>query len=207
MALPFSDTFLQSSGGVQAINVYNAGWSNAIGGFQVPNATGDVRSTTAGENLARWGTDAPNADHYTEITTATGWAATGVYVGTAVRVQSGAATGYYVYGNGSAWELIRMVAGTATIIASGSWTATDGQVIRLEVTGVGATVTLVAKKAGTTVTTFNDTTGSRITTAGLGGIAGYDSGASAPSIASFTVDNLGGGGGGGGKPRYYYAQQ
>lgn len=191
MALPFSDTFLQTTGGVVALATYNASWATLIGGWQLPDAVGEVRSTTSGENVARWGGDAPNADHYAEVTTATGWAATGVYLGAAVRAQSGAATAYYAYGNGSAWELIRMVAGTPTIIASGSWTATDGQIIRLEVTGVGGTVTLVLKKAGTTITTFNDTSGSRITTAGYGGIAGYDPAASAPSIAFFTVDNLG----------------
>lgn len=193
MALPYSDTFLQTSGGVQAINVYNAGWSNVIGGFQVPDAAGEARSTTNGENVARWGTDAPNADHYAEIITATGWAATGVYVGAAVRVQSGAATAYYVYGNATAWELIRLNAGAASILASGSWTATDGQPIRIQAAGVGTTVTVTVTKAGANVTTFNDTSGSRITTAGFGGISAYDITASSPSIASFEVGNLGGG--------------
>lgn len=196
MTLPASDTFLQTSGGPQALNVYSANWQQAQGTFNVPNGTGDVRCTASGvDHLARWTADTPNADHYTEITPATGWAASGRYIGPAVRVSS-AASGYSVQATGGDWVMGRMVSGAWTSIGSGSWTAVDGQPIRLEVTTVDAsTVRLVLKRNGTTVTTIDDTSGSRITAANSLGFGGYDAGGSDPAIADWTGGNLAGGSG------------
>lgn len=188
-----TDSFLQTSGGPQALNVYSANWQQVQGTFNIPNGTGDVRCTASGvDHLARYTAFTPGASQYAEVVPATGWAASGRYIGPAVRV-SASGDAYSVQATGGDWVVGRMVSGAWTTIGTGTWTAVDGQPIRLEVTGVGATVTLVLKRNGTTVTTINDTNAARITAANSLGFGGYDAGGSDPGIADWSGDNLGGG--------------
>lgn len=192
MALPASDTFLQTSGGPQALNVYSANWQQVQGTFTVPNATGDVRCVSSGvDHLARWTADTPGASQYAEVTPATGWAASGRYIGPAVRV-SASGDAYSVQATGADWVVGRMVGGAWTGIGSGSWTAADGQAIRIEVETIdAATVRLVLKRNGTTVTTIDDTNAARITAANSLGFGGYDAAGSDPGIADWSGGNLG----------------
>lgn len=189
-----TDTFLQTSGGPQALNVYSANWQQVQGTFTIPNGAGDVRCTASGvDHLARYTAFTPSASQYAEVIPATGWAASGRYIGPAVRV-SASGDAYSVQATGGDWVVGRMVAGAWTSIGSGTWTAVDGQAIRLEVETIdAATVRLVLKRFGTTVTTINDTNAARITAANSVGFGGYDAAGSDPGIADWTGDSLGAG--------------
>lgn len=195
MALPASDTFLQSTGAAQALaGAYSASWTHVVGAYTVPSGTGDVRTNSGGVDcLARWNADAPNADQYAQVTTATGWAASGRYIGPAVAVSAAGQNGYSIEATASEWLIGRVLAGAWTTIASGSWSAANGDVIRLERTiPNGTTVRLVLKRNGTTVTTFDDTSGSRITAAGYVGLGGYDGASFDPGVALWEGGNLAG---------------
>jgi hypothetical protein len=195
MALPASDEFLQG-GADQGLTAYSANWSYANGTFIVPTSVGYVRpASVATDSIAYWNADAFDPDQVSQIVTAAGWAATGLFVGPAVRCSAGA--GYAIEANGSEWYLGRMIGGVWSTIANGLRTFADADVMRLEVTGIGATVTLVFKHATaaapttfTTVTTFGDTAGTRILSGGAG-ISGYDSG-SVPAIGRWDANNLAG---------------
>lgn len=186
-----TDTFLQNSGGPQALNVYSADWQQVQGTFTIPNGTGDVRCTSSNvDHLARYTAFTPSASQYAEVIPATGWAASGRYIGPAVRV-SASGDAYSVQATGGDWVVGRMVAGEWTGIGSGTWTAVDAQPIRIEVETIdAATVRLVLKRNGTIVTTIDDTNAARITAANSLGFGGYDAAGSDPGIADWSGDNL-----------------
>jgi hypothetical protein len=204
MAFPVSDTFLQNSGSSQALaTTYSASWTHVVGTMTVPSGTGHVIGSGTADTtmLSRWNADAPGTEQYSQITMSTAQISNGIYAGPACRVQSGASTGYYVQCNGATGEnyLTRMNAGTETPLsnnfASGTGFA-NGDILRLEVTGTGGTVTVTVKKAlaasptsFSTLTTYSDTDANRITTAGYVGITIF-SNSSGGGIIDWTADNL-----------------
>lgn len=198
MALPASDTFLQSSGSPQTLAVYSASWTQSQGVWTVPSGTGDVRPNSAATDcLAHWNADTPNASQYSQVITATGWAASGRYVGPAVRVTT--STGYALQCNSTSWVLGRIVSGAWTQVGTGSQTFADGDVIRLEVETLDAnTVRLRMYRAlAATPTSFtqfggniDDTNAARITAVNFLGMTGYDAAPSDPCIAFWEGGNL-----------------
>ncbi len=208
MALPFTDTFLQTSGSTQALTTYSAAWSILEGGFNVPSGTGVLYSTGSTYNTARDNSNTYAADHRSRVQLTAAGISGSWYVGPAVRCQSGANTSYHCESNGSSLYFSKCVAGTQTTLAgpiSVSLAGTDW--LSLSVEGVGATVTLKAwsSAAGSPDTytqigsDVTDTASDRITTAGQAGIFAYGSSADG-AIADFQGENIGGGGGGGTQP-------
>jgi hypothetical protein len=196
VALPFTDTFQQTSGSAQAIATYNASYVAAAGGFSVPNNAGYVEATTGGiDNIARWDGDTPNADQMVWVVMGSN-IASGYWIGPVGRLQTGAVTGYAFYSNGASNELHRFVSGSPTLLESPSATWASGDVCRMKVTGTGATVTITIEKAlaasptsFSTVVTHNDTTGNRVTTAGRGGFIGYGN-MSGAGLDEWGMDNI-----------------
>jgi hypothetical protein len=196
MALPASDTFLQTSGGTQALTTYSASWSLVQGTFNVGDNTGYVAGGSGGvTNIARWNADAFNANHRSDVVFSSANISNGIYIGPAVRCQSGAATAYHFDSNGSDNYLVRTVAGSDTILSQPAGSFADGDVCRLKVSGTGATVTLTVEKAlaasptsFSTFATFDDTDAARITTAGYAGVFIYGDTAGG-GIVLWSADN------------------
>lgn len=201
MALPATDSFNNTGGSSVSLDVYSANWTIERGTFTVPNGTDDCRSTGSGiTSLARWNADTFNAGQRSTAKISASTA--GLYPGVACRIQSGAATGYYLIVSDDYWELGRINAGTETVLSSGTGAIASGDMIRLEVeTTSGTTVQLRYYHApAATPTTFtsrasyNDTDASRITTAGYSGVSGYGDGGSTVGVDDWTGDNLSSGG-------------
>lgn len=199
MALPASDTFLQSTGSPQTLTAYSGNYSIVQGGFNVLSGAGYANGTGSSVvNLARWNADTFSSEQYAQVVFSTGNISNGIYIGPACRLQSGAATGYHFDSNGSSNFLVRTVAGSDTTLSTPSATFADGDVCRMKVEGVGATVTITIEKAlaasptsFSNVTTYNDTSGSRITTAGYGGFFMYSDSASG-GVVAWEAGDLGG---------------
>jgi hypothetical protein len=204
MALPATDGFSQTSGSTQALTTYSANWTIiGSGDFEVPSGANRVEGTSGSYNTAYWNADTFAADHYSQMAFTTSQVTEGVYGGPAVRCQTGADTSYHVDCNGSATYLSGDNAGSHFLsqdISGDVGTVNNGDVLKLTVEGTGATVTLkvyTAAAASPTVftlkSTYNDTSGDRITTAGHAGIFVYGNSNGGPT--NFKADNLGGGGG------------
>lgn len=205
MALPATDDFNNTGGSSVSLSVYSANWTIERGTFIVSNTADDCRSTGSGITcLARWNADTFDADH--RSTAKISASPSGLYPGVAARVQAGAATGYTLLVSNDYWEFDRLNAGTETVLDSGSGTIASGDVIRLEVeTTDVSTVQLryyhapAADPTNFTLrATYNDTDGSRITTAGYAGVSGYSDNGSTVGVDDWEGANLAGGGGGGG---------
>ena len=203
MALPVTDTFLQTSGSGQALATYSASWSVLEGAFNVPSGTGEVEGTGGTYNTARHNVETHSADQRARVQLVSAAISSGIYAGPAVRCQSGANTSYHADCNGSSLYFSKCVAGTQTTLAgpiSVSLAGTDW--LSLSVEGVGATVTLKAWKSTAAApdtytqlgTDQTDTAGDRITTAGQTGIFIYG-GSALGAIAAFQGENIAGGGG------------
>lgn len=208
MALPVTDTFLQSTGSGQALSTYSAAWSVLEGSFNVPSGTGEVEGTGGTYNTARHNVETYNADHRARVQLVAAAISSGIYAGPAVRCQSGANTSYHVDCNGSSLYFSKCVAGTQTTLAgpiSVSLAGTDWLSLKVE-TIDASTVRLTAYESTaaapdtyTLLDTVDDTAGDRITTAGQTGIFIYG-GSALGAIAAFQGENIGGGGGGGTQP-------
>lgn len=177
MALPASDTF--SSGSTQTLTSYSGNWTILEGGFSV-NASGLFYGTGGTYNTARWNADTFAANQYAQVTLDNG-EATGIYCGPAVRCQSGANTSYHCEGAADQIYVSKCLAGSQSVLSGPiAQTLATGDVLRLEVTGTGGTVTLrVYRAAAASPTSFvqigSDITDSSspITTAGYAGIFVY----------------------------------
>lgn len=197
MALPFTDTFTQSTGADQAITTYNAGWLVDTGGFSVVDATDDVVASTGGtENVAYWNTDVPNADQAVSFVISA--VSTGIYPGVVARRVS-AGNYYTLYVDSGNYYVSRYDSSSEVVLRAGTATTTAaGDVFKIEVSGTGATVTIkVYRAAAASPTTFvqlgadiSDTAANRKTSAGFGGIISYSANSSS-RITAFTVENLG----------------
>jgi hypothetical protein len=116
----------------------------------------------------------------------------------AVRVASGAATGYLQYlelGQANEHRIIRVVAGAETVIAS--WdeglAGAATYVHVMKVTGTGASVDLESRINAGTLRTFSDTNAARLTS-GAPGLGGYADASGNALVDDYQVDDLGGGG-------------
>lgn len=195
MALPVTDTF--TTGSDQALTSYSAAWTVLEGSPNVAAPAG-LDAGGGGYSTARRNDETFNADQYAQLVLVPSG---GTYPGPAVRCQSGANTSYHCETDGSGTVyLSKCVAGSQSTLTSFSQSASTGDVLRLEVTGVGATVTLevlfavaASPTSFSTVGTYNDTAGDRITTAGQAGVFVYGSQTFNPQSGAWTAGNLGGG--------------
>ncbi len=97
--------------------------------------------------------------------------------------------------NSGEWYINRVTSGGESDIASGTGlTLALPETWRLEVEGTGATVTLTVKRDGSTVGTYGDTAGSRITSGAQAGIGGYTAAGTPPdaTLDNYASGNLGG---------------
>lgn len=200
MALPATDSFAQSTGSPVALTTYSGNWTILEGGILVQSGTGIFYGTAGDHNTARWNADVFAADQYAQVRFTASMISAGVYAGPAVRCQSGANTSYHLDCNGSNYYLSKCVAGSdSSLVSAESMSLAAGDVVRLEVTTVGADVVLkVFRALNATPTTFvqfgtdyTDTAAaSPILTAGYGGIFTYSNAANI-GMTSFTAGNLG----------------
>lgn len=139
-----SDTFVYANGD---LHTANANWVYGVGTFQV--SSNKVFSSAAGINSAFRNDITPNPDQYSEVVALiTGNSAT-QNGGPAIRIASGATTFYGIQYSNVAFNIIKEVAGSLTVLASfGSGTAVTGDVVRLQVVGNA----LTAFKNGVAVT-------------------------------------------------------
>lgn len=195
MALPIVDAF--TSGSTQALSTYNAAWVVENGGFEVRSSGycfGTVDSTTS---FARRNDETFNAEHISDVVI--GSLAGSVYIGAAVGVQSGAASGYYyIVSIGGYNEFGRTNAGTDTIISSTPTQAwAGGDVLRMKKEHPDAStvrITVYHAPAAdptnfTQIYTYDDTSGSRLS-GGSPGISAYANSAGTSGIDQVTLNNL-----------------
>lgn len=192
MPLPATDLFTESGGSTVALTTYSANWTVSTGNFMVDNAADNVYPNSSGAEIgAFWNVDTFNADQFSQVILSSLTA--GVALGPCVRAATGG-TYYGVYMEGSTYYLFRMNSGTWTQLATGTESWTDGDPLRLDVSGTGATVSLVMKHNGTQFgSTYNDNSGSRLLS-GSAGICGYGD-SSTPRLDNWQGGNLSGGGG------------
>jgi Big-like domain-containing protein len=140
-------------------------WTNEHNSLNLNNNR--FRSTVGVTSVARWNARSFNADQHSQVRLAS---TAGTTCGPAVRVATGAATGYTFGQNSSnAHNITRFNAGTGTLLAttSGGVARTIGDVYTLEVSG-SAVVRLVARRNGVVVLTYSDDSASRITSGSAG---------------------------------------
>jgi hypothetical protein len=202
MALPATEDWVQSSGSDQDIATFDSKWTEIGGGMHVPSGVAQYEPDGGAYNTSRWNADTFNADQYSQVVMGTHIAG-GTYHGPAARCQSGADTSYHIDTNGGSVYLSKDVAGSPTTLAGplGGVSFALGDVNRITVEGVGATVTVKVWKAlAASPTTcveqysYDDTAGDRITTAGYAGVFAYGSSADY-GAGAWEGGNIGGGGG------------
>jgi len=192
MALPATDAFTNTGGTAVALTTYSANWSYSTGTFNV-DATGDnAYSTTSGnEGGAYWNADSFSADQYAQVTLSA--LTSGIAVGAAVRASAGG--NYYgCYLEGTTYYLFRMNAGSWTQLDTGTQSFSDGDALRLQVTGTNPCALVMLRNGVQFGSTYNDSDGARLTS-GAAGICGYGD-STTPRIDNWEGGNVGGGGGG-----------
>jgi hypothetical protein len=204
MALPATEDWVQSTGSDQDITTFDSKWTEIGGGMHVPSGVAQFEPDGGAYNTSRWNADTFNADQYSQTVITSTQISGGIYCGPAARCQSGADTSYHIDTNGGSVYLSKDVAGSPTTLAGplGGVSFAAGDVCKLTVEGVGATVTVKVWKAlAASPTTFveqysyDDTAGDRITTAGYAGVFAYGSSTDYGGGA-WEGGNIGGGGGG-----------
>lgn len=205
MALPATDDFNNTTGGSLVLTAYSSNWTLRRGSFIVSNTADDCRSTTSGTTcLGYWNADTFDANQ--RITGVISAATAGTYPGLAGRIQAGSETGYYLLVSDDYWELGRIDSGTESTLASGTGTIAINDLVRLVIETIDASTVQLRyyhAPAATPATftqrgSYDDTSGSRITTAGAAGVSGYSDNTSTSGITTWEGANLSGGGGGGG---------
>ena len=196
MALPVTDAW--TSGTNQSISAYGP-YSELEGGFNVVSGSPGLTVTSGVYNTARRTDETPAADQISSVVITTAQISLNIYAGPAVRLQSGANTSYHVETNGSEFYVSKNVAGSQSVLAGPiSQAFAAGDVLLLEVSGVGATVTLrVYKALAASPTSFTqvgsdvtDTAGDRITAAGYLGVFGFGNTSTTPVVGAWTGGNL-----------------
>ncbi len=178
MALPATDTFLQSTGSTQAIAAYGS-WAVLEGGMDVRSGSGRAEGTGGTFNTARWAADVFSTEQYSIATV--DYTGGSIYVGPAVRCQTGANSSYHCETDGGGTVYIsKCLAGSQSTLTTRAQAFATGDRLKLEAIGTGATVTLrVYRAAAASPTTFvqlgADITdaSSPIVTAGTAGIFIY----------------------------------
>ena len=205
MALPATDTWNQTTGSDQGIATYGP-YSVLEGGIEIPSGVQQYEPTGGTYNTARRNNETFDADQYSQIAVTASQISGSIYCGPAVRCQSGSNSSYHVETNGGAVYLSKCASGSQSTLAGpiASLTYSAGDVLRLTAQGAGATVTVKVWKAPaadptnfTEAYSYDDTSGSRITTAGQAGVFAYGSSDDFGGGA-WEGGNIGGGGGGGG---------
>lgn len=201
-AATHTDTWNQNTGSDQSIAVYGS-YTLMEGTIVIPTSNvGRIQPTSGAYNTARRNDASPTANQYSQVVISAAQIASNIYSGPMVRGQTGAVNSYHVETNGSNYYLSKCLSGSTTSFpgmpVSESFAA--GDVLRLEVTGTGGTVTLKVYRAlAATPTTFVQLdidytdSSSPITTAGQYGVFAYGSGAGG---GAWEGGDLGGGGGG-----------
>lgn len=184
------DEFDNTTAGELGLAAYNADWTVMQGGFSI-NTTDVCYSTASSTCLARFSGETWASSHASQVVMSGGNAS--LYEGVAVGCQTGASSGYYLIANNGGYnELGRTVGGSDTILDDSTitqvWAA--GDVMRSEISYPdGSTTRITIKRAAaasptsfSTLLTYNDTSGSRLT-GGQPGLAGYGN---ANGVAGFT---------------------
>ena len=163
------DTF--DSASTQTLAAYSAAWADAFNSSlaEVHGTSKDVcMFAGADQTAARYTGATFGADQFAQIRV-TALPVSDRWIGVGVRLTAGG--GYVFMVRHDQWYLYQWD-GSFTYINNGTRTQSIGDVVRLEVTGTGATVSLTAKINGTTIATFDDTSGNR-KLSGAPGVAGY----------------------------------
>ena len=136
-------------------------WTKLAGGNCIL-ASNNVVEDAGGSSWYYYNTATPGANQYAQIKQSAGDA------GPAVRMATAATTCYTLYENGAstAYKLVRFNAGADTDLIEDLPMPGSGVTIKLEVTGVGATVTLNVYYNNVLQDTYADTDAARIVAAG-----------------------------------------
>jgi hypothetical protein len=194
MTVLFSDDFNRAD---NPVDTGNSNWDRNASTWNV--SSNELQHAETSFNLAPLETTtsahAAVADCKASIVARTG---AGFNGGPVARKQSGVNTYYTVRVQepNSTLTIMRLVSDADTdLLIVGSYTHTIGDKITLEVSGTGATVTLRAYRNDVQVgSTYSDTDGDRITSAGQAGAKDWDFSAS-NLYDDFLVEDLAGGGG------------
>ncbi len=184
-----SDSFNQNTGSGQAIATYSSNWAATLGGFTIP--TGNVSqfrsNVSSQDNLARWTGTLPSGDQEAIVTVTASWVASTGYIGPAIGLASGAASGYAwgaKVGTSPDYFVGKWTAGSEVDLSTGSLSCATGDRLKISKTVSGSTVTIKIWKALAASPTSFSQVGSNITdassayTAGTYGIYGYSDAAS-----------------------------
>lgn len=192
-----SDSWTQSSGSTQGIAVYGS-YEVLEGSLSVLSGTAGVTIGSGAYNTARRTGTTFSASQYSQTVITSNQISLSHYCGPAVRCQSGANTSYHVETAGSNFYVSKCLAGTQSSLAGPvTQTFAAGDVIRLEVTGTGGTVTLkVFRALAASPTSFSQVgtdytdSSSPITTAGTAGVFGYGNSGTSPVIGAWSAGDL-----------------
>jgi hypothetical protein len=163
---PFTDTFDRANGAL------GANWTNNV---QAHTIVSNVATGTASQDsLSSYTAQNLGTDHYAQVTlgTMTG----GDNAGPCVRVSGTSGYCYYAM-SGAVRSVYRVVSGAWQLVTSATTpqTNTVGDILKLAVSGTGATVTLTLTRNGAADTglgsTVADTNASRIVTGNFAGIS------------------------------------
>ncbi len=183
---PLPDGFTDANS--TSLTTHNSNWS-VNGGFAI-NTNSVYSNNSNTTSLARWTGDTFNNNQYAQVTISAAQTS-GLYIGVAVRVQSGGELNAYgAYTDSSAVKIMKWISGTPTELYSGTAFG-QGDVLRLEISGT----TLTLKQNGSTITTVTVSNFS----SGSPGLSGYGSG-TGNRVDDFSAGSVASGGGGGGSP-------
>lgn len=188
MAFPFTDTFTNTNG--TALATHDAGWTVDNGAIQIQ--TNRAQSTTT-DGRARWTTDTPNADQKISGVFEGANNDGANYCGICTRLTSGG-NGYAYASNYGAHYLVRLDAGAATILSTGTGGTVSADV--MEIQSVGSLHTCYLNASTTNAPSAQ--TDSTYSAASNLGIFFYATGTNAV-WESVTLDNTAAGGGATGK--------
>jgi hypothetical protein len=172
-----TDDFTGANG--TPLTTYSANWSLNAGDFEI-QSNGVRANSPGGECAARYTGSFAN-DQFASITAIMfGGSA---HIGPAVRCATGGAATYYGYYVAASYRYIfKNIAGTSTILSSGSWTTADNDTHDLRLEANGTTITAILDSSAD----LGAQTDSAIASGSVG-ISGFDSG------AGVRGDNWGGG--------------
>ena len=158
-------------------------WDYTTNAFAVTANSGDLvvtPNTSAAYTYSEFAAYSPYEDQWAQLTIDD--SVNGTFIGPAVRMNGN--TCYALMADADSIYLSRFVSGTPTTLDSvTSITISDGDRLKLQVTGTGATVSLTCYWNEALITdigtngTYGDTSGSRITSANKLGMVGFSNGA------------------------------
>ncbi len=169
---PCTDDFNRADGGL------GSNWSSSIGSMSIVSNKVNYGS---GVNAAYWSANSFTADQYSEITFSGTAESLTQCDGPAARANGSGDFYWVVKCSDNVLYVQRVIGGTPTLLTSCLDAVTTNDVLRLEVSGAGATVTLEVYINGSLSScgTFSDTDGARILS-GSPAISGYAYAGSAP---------------------------